>query len=539
MVKSQQGIKPLLIVSLAITCLVAAGIFLPAVTANPLIAQTSAYSTYLGGTEGEDATKVAFDNYGNTILIGQTPSDDFPVTDSAFQDTHGGGSGDWDGFVAKFSPSGDLLYSSYLGGSAYEHVTSVNIDSGNNIVLTGTTASADFPTTPDAYDSSFGGGVHDGFIMKLAPNGTLLYSSYLGGAGDDWIYGIQFDASENYMFSGWTSSTGLGTSGALHEDLIGGTDAFVARMSSSGATLQMFSYFGGTGNDRGWTLDIDSEYNYVFSGVTESSDYPVTGNAFQSGSTIGGDAILTKINHDGDTMVYSTYLGGNDEDLGLAITIDSDDNMILSGYTESDDLAVANALQSTFGGGTADIYVAKFNETGGLQFLTYLGGTGTDYCWEICVDPSDNIILGGRTSSSNYPAHDGLNDTHQGSYDAVVTKYTPDGQSIIASSFVGGGSSDIGEGIAVDSSGNVVLSGRTASDDFPVTSGAYQEEKDGSTDVFVCHIAFGLPTTTTTTNTTTTTTTTTPPPLDTTTLLLIGAGGVAVVIIIVIVLKRK
>jgi hypothetical protein len=154
------------------------------------------------------------------------------------------------------------------------------------------------------------------------------------------------------------------------------------------------------------------------------------------------------------------------------------------------------------------------------------------------VDSSDNIILGGRTSSSDYPAHDGLNDTHQGSYDAVVTKYSPDGQTIIASSFVGGISSDIGEGIAVDDSDNVVLSGRTASDDFPVTSGAYQEEKDGSTDVFVCHIAFGMPTTTTTTNTTTTTTTT-PPPLDTTTLLLIGAGGVAVVIIILVVLKRR
>ncbi len=540
MVKRQQGIKSLLTVSLAITCLVAAGIYLPTISANPMIAQTSTYSTYIGGTEGEDATKVAFDNEGNTILIGQTPSEDFPITAGAFQNTHGGGSGDWDGFVAKFSPSGDLLYSSFLGGSAYEHVTSVNIDSGNNIVLTGTTASSDFPTTPNAYDSTFGGGVHDAFIMKIAPNGTLLYSSYFGGAGDDWIYGIQFDSNGNYMFSGWTSSSGLGTTGALHEDLIGGTDGFIARVSSNGAALQMFSYLGGTGNDRIYVMDIDSSYNYVLGGITASSNYEVTGGAFQSSSTADGDAVLTKINHDGNTLVYSTYLGGSDEDLGLTVVVDSADNMILSGYTQSDDLAVYNAQQDTFGGGTADIFVAKFNTTGSIQFLTYLGGIGTDYCWDIAVDPSDNIVACGRTSSSDYPAHDGLNDTHSGSYDAVATKYTPDGQTIIASSFVGGSGADIGEGIAVDSSGNVVISGRTASDDFPVTSGAYQEERDGSTDVFVCHIAFGLPATTTTSNTTTTTTSTVPGfPLDTTTLILAGIGGIAVIGIVVLLLKRR
>ncbi|TFH04983.1 MAG: hypothetical protein E4H14_13620 [Candidatus Thorarchaeota archaeon] len=283
-------------------------------------------------------------------------------------------------------------------------------------------------------------------------------------------------------------------------------------------------------------MDIDSGYNYVLGGITASSNYEVTGGAFQTSSTAGGDVILTKINHDGNTLLYSTYLGGNDDDLGIGVTVDSTDSMILSGYTESDDLAVLNAQQATFGGGVADIYVAKFNETGSLQFLTYLGGTGTDYCWDIVIDPSDNIILGGRTSSSDYPAHDGLNDTRAGSYDAVATKYTPDGQTIIVSSFVGGTSSDIGEGIAVDEDGNVVLSGRTVSTDFPVTAGAYQEELAGSSDVFVCHIAFGLPTTTTTK---TTTTGDTGFPLDATTLLLIGAGVLAVVVLIVVVLKRK
>lgn len=532
-----QGIKPLFIGSLAITLLLAAGLVFPAVAANPLIAEASTYSTFFGGTEGEDATNVAFDNEGNTILIGQTPSNDFPTTTDALQAEYGGG--DWDGFVAKFNHAGDLLYSSYLGGWGYEHVTSVNTDSGNNILLAGTTGSSNFPTTPDALDSTFGG-LTDGFLMKIAPNGTLLYSTFFGGTGNDWIYGIELDALGNYMFSGWTDSTDLGTAGSLHPNPIGGTDGFVARVSSNGATLQMFSYLGGTGNDRIYNMDIDSEYNYVLGGITASSNYQITGSAYQSSPTADGDAVLTKINHDGNDLLYSTYLGGNDEDLGITVAIDSTDSMILSGYTQSHNLDVFNAQQATFGGGVADIFVAKFNGTGSLQFLTYLGGTGTDYCWDIVTDPSDNIFLGGRTSSSNYPVHDGLNDTYSGSYDAVATKYAPDGQTILASSFVGGSGSDIGEGIAVDSDGDVVLSGRTFSEDFPITAGAYQEEIAGSSDVFVCHIAFGLPATTTTNTTTTTMTTSdTGLPLDTTTLFMIGAGGIALVIVIVVALKRK
>ncbi|MHA1387272.1 MAG: hypothetical protein ACTSR9_02440 [Candidatus Thorarchaeota archaeon] len=529
------GIKSILMVSLAITSLVCAGLLLPAASANPLIADTSTYTTYLGGSSGEDATKVAFDNEGNTIVIGQTPSDDFPVTGSAFQSEYGGG--EWDGFVAKFSTSGELLFSSYLGGDDYEHVTSVNVDSGNNIVLTGTTGSSNFPTTPNGMDLTFGG-LTDGFIMKIAPNGTLLYSSFFGGAGNDWIYGIQFDSSENYMFSGWTTSTGLGTAGTLYPSAIGGDDSFVARVSADGTTVQMFTYFGGTGTDRSWTLDIDSEYNYVIAGITDSTNYPVSSDAFQSGSSANGDAVLTKIAYNGSTLLYSTLLGGNDEDLGLAVSIDSTDSIILSGYTESDDLAVANALQDTFGGGTADIYVAKFNSTYSLDFLTYLGGNGTDYCWEAVVDYEDNIIVAGRTSSSNYPAHNGLNDTAQGSMDAVATKYTPDGQIILVSSYIGGGSTDIGEGAAVDGNGNVVITGRTASSDFPVTADAYQTEIGGSTDVFVCHTAFDVPAVTST-NTTTNSIGTSGTPLEATTLLIIGVVGIGIVIVLVVILKRK
>jgi hypothetical protein len=483
-------------------CLLLATAFISTGSATLIVdisspATASNYCTLLGGTAGEDATKVAFDNEGNTILIGQTPSIDFPVTENALQSTYGGGP--WDAFVAKFSPSGELLYATYLGGNNYEHITSVNVDSMNNIVVAGMTSSSGFPTTADALQSSFAG-VGDGFITKIAPNGTLLYSTFFGGSGEDWIYGMEFDADENYMFGGFTGSTGLGTAGTFQNSFQGGFDVFIARVSADGTTKQMFSYIGGTGIDRGWTMTIDSAYNYIISGITSSNNYPVTPNAFQSSPTVGGDAILSKLSYNGSLLLYSTLVGGNDDDLGLGIDVDSAGNILLTGYTESDNLAVENAMQASFAGGSADIYLAKFNSTGSLQFLTYLGGIGTEYAWDLRVNPDNEIVIVGRTSSPDYPAHDGLNDTFSGAFDAVATVISSDGQTIIASSFIGGSGVDIGEGIAIDAEGNVVITGRTASSNFPITAGAYQGENAGSTDVFVCHTAFGLAATTTTTN---------------------------------------
>lgn len=541
----QKGLAIILVLTLL--CLLNTGIFghgfLPITIEKIRMSSASSdYTTYLGGSMGEDATKVAFDNEGNSLLIGQTPSEDFPITGNAFQSEYGGGN--WDGFIAKFSPSGELLFSSYLGGSGYEHVTTVIADSENNIVLAGTTGSANFPITPDALDSSFGG-LTDGFIMKIAPNGTLLYSTFFGGSGNDWIYGMAFDVSGNYMFSGYTDSSGLGTSGVYQQNQVGGSDAFVARISADGSTKQMFSYVGGSNTDRGYMMKIDSSHNYVFTGITISQDYPTTLDAFQSQVTSGGDAILTKISYDGSTLMYSTLLGGNDDDLGLSIAVDSNDNMIITGYTESDNLSVYNALQPTYAGDPADIYIAKFNETGSLLFLTYLGGDGTDYAWEVATDPDDNIVIAGRSSSSDYPAHDGLNDTLSGSFDAVATKITPDGQTIIVSSYIGGSMFDIGEGLAIDSEGNVVVSGRTASLDFPVTSGAYQEENAGTYDVFICHTAFNPPATTTTSSSTTTTTTSssttnsTDASSDNTMMLMIGGAAALIIIIAVIVVKKR
>ncbi|MCK5152424.1 MAG: hypothetical protein KAQ65_11300, partial [Candidatus Thorarchaeota archaeon] len=156
-------------------------------------AADSSFCTYFGGSNQEDATKVGFDNDGNTVLIGQTQSTDLPVTEGALQVEYGGGT--WDGFVCKYHENGTLLWATYLGGNDYEHVTNINFDSNNNIVLTGVTGSTDFHVTVDALQSS-NAGITDGFIVKLSPDGDLLYSSYFGGSGEDWAYGVHLDTSD-------------------------------------------------------------------------------------------------------------------------------------------------------------------------------------------------------------------------------------------------------------------------------------------------------------------------------------------------------
>ncbi|MHA2223504.1 MAG: SBBP repeat-containing protein, partial [Candidatus Thorarchaeota archaeon] len=306
---------------------------------NYLPASSSDFSTYFGGTDYDDATRVAFDEEGNTLLIGNTQSTDFPVTENAIQSSYGGG--DWDAIVAKFAENGSLVFSTYLGGFGYEHVTTITTDPHGNIVVAGVTFSSTFPTTNDAYQNSYGGS-GDGFLMKMNPNGELLYSTFFGGDGEDWIYGMEFDESGNYMFSGFTSSSGMATPEAFQTSRNGSHDAFVSKLNSAGDTLLLFSYIGGTDSDRAWFMTIDSSYNYILSGMTQSDDYPTTNGAYQETYGTNNDAMLTKILENGSNLVFSSYLGGGNEEAGIGLDVDSSDNILLTGYTESSNFPVNN-----------------------------------------------------------------------------------------------------------------------------------------------------------------------------------------------------
>jgi hypothetical protein len=529
------------ILCLTITTMMLLGLATSGSMANHYIpALGPTFITYFGGSNFEDATKVAFDNEGNTILIGQTQSNNLNTTDNAFQPNAGGG--DWDAFIAKFDPMGELLFCSYLGGTGYEHITSVNVDADNNMVIAGTTGSGGLPTTTGALHENHIGSL-DGFVFVIAPNGTILYGTYFGGTQEDWIYGMEFDDSGNLLFAGWTNSIGLATSGVYQETYQGGGgDAFVARLSNDTSTLQMFSYIGGTGDDRGWSMTIDDSCNFIISGVA-GAGFPTTPDAYQSihEGFLSTDAFLTKVSYSGASLNFSTLLGGSLDDIGLGVDVDSHGDIILTGDTESNDLDTLNAVQEDYAGGTNDFFASKFNATGYPYFVTYIGGNATDRCWDARVDVDDHLVLVGRTNSIDFPALAGMNITKSGGFDACVTKLSSDGQTILASTFIGGDGEDIGEGIAVNNLGDLVVTGRTWSANFPISDGAHQDEIAGLSDVFVCHAPFHNRTVPVTPTTTTTSPTPGPlPPLDTNTILIIAAtGGIVIVVVLAALLIRK
>ncbi len=265
------------------------------------------YSTFLGGRNGsETGYGIAVDAGGNIYVTGVTSSIDFPVTPGAFQTASGGND---DAFVTKLNPAGggstDLIYSTYLGGSGFENGLGIAVDSSPspNAYVTGYTDSPNFPTTTGAFQTTSGGG-EDAFVTKLNPVGSgsadLAYSTYLGGSGSDRGYKIAVDAqpNPNAYVTGTTSSTDFPTAGALQTTSGGLSDAFVTRLNPTASGLVYSTYLGGTGGDQGLGIAVDGSCSAYVTGVTDSSDFPITAGAFQP--AFGGffDAFVAKLADD-------------------------------------------------------------------------------------------------------------------------------------------------------------------------------------------------------------------------------------------------
>lgn len=395
------------------------------------------YSTYLGGSDLDEAFGIAVDGLGNAYMTGATFSNNFPTTEGAFQTTYGGGFGD--GFVTKLSPTGSaLVYSTYLGGSGQDGGNGIAVDAAGDVHVTGLTSSwYDFPTTAGAFQTTFGNGYQKAFVTKLDPTGsTLVYSTYLGGSDIsdfDQGEGIALDTLGNAYATGFTHSADFPTTAGASQTRLAGIDnAFVTKLSFSGSAL--YSTFLGGGNiDHGSGIATDAEGNAYVTGFTDSTDFPTTTGAFQT--TFHGvvDAFVTKLNPTGSSIVYSTYLGGTDDDGGGAIAVDTAGNAYVMGSTQSTDFpTTAGALQTTFGG-VYDTFVTKLDFTGSvpLVYSTYLGGSGgdggvglgLDAPGGIAVDPLGNAYVSGTTRSTDFPTTArAFQVTSGGNYDVFVAK---------------------------------------------------------------------------------------------------------------------
>ena len=383
-----------------------------------------------------------------------------------------------------------LMYSTYLGGEDVDIGTSIAVDSAGNAYITGYTE-GDFPTKnplqPD-YDADD----DMAFVSKINPSGSaLMYSTYLGGYQGNPGYGIAVDSAGNAYVTGSTTSSNFPTVNPLQPHLEGDANAFVAKLNPTGSALVYSTYLGGSVDDVGMGIAVDSSGNAHVTGFTESTNFP-TKNPLQPTYGSGyNNAFVAKINPSGSALVYSTYLGGSVDEVGFGIAVDSSGDTYVTGLSGSPDFPTKNPLQPTLGGGY-DAFVAKINPSGSaLRYSTYLGGGGTDVGYGIAVDSSGNAYVVGATASTNFPTKNPLQPVYGGGGDAFVAKINPSGSALVYSTYLGGSEDDAGMGIAVDSSGNANVTGYTYSTNFPTTAGAFQTSLAGpeATNAFLTALA--------------------------------------------------
>jgi len=424
------------------------------------------YSTYLGGSKGDIGHAITVDSSGCAYIAGGTDSYDFPTRDP-YQAASAGGWGDV--FVTKLSASGDsLVYSTYLGGSSTDSALGIAIDSSGNAYIVGSAGSDDFPTK-NAYQAAKSG-IHSGFATKLSASGdSLVYSTYLD--------------------TGYTSvaSIAIDTSGCAY--IAAGGSAI--KLSSSGDSLVYWVDL--SVGSRGIAID-SSGCAYVV-GSTASDDLP-TKNAYQAAYGGGNsDAFLVKLSASGNSTMYSTYLGGNDNDWGRGVAVDLSGCAYVTGDTRSSDFPTENPFQATHGSGggsPGDAFVTKIDTTksgdDSLIYSTYLGGTQYDGGWNIAIGTSGCAYIIGKTSSTNFPTLNSFQ-TYCGGTDVFVTKLSATGDSLVYSTYLGGSNSEQGYGIAVDSSGCAYVTGNVISTNFPTTVGALDSSYGGVWDAFVTKIS--------------------------------------------------
>jgi hypothetical protein len=382
------------------------------------------YSTYLGGSTPngaarDSASDIAVDSDGHAYVVGLTNSTDFP-TQNAFQTDQG----TVDAFVCKLAPAGNaLVYSTYVGGGGYDAGVGIAVDSSGCAYVTGQTFSGNFPLE-NPYQATLPG-FSAVFVSKLSPAGdSLRYSTYIGGDDDDLGYAIAVNADLNAYVTGRTSSTDFPTVNPYQAFPGGGglfeNDVFVVRLAPTGDSLVYSTYIGGANSESGEGIGVDDSGHAYIAGGTASPDFPMQvpyDSAFDT-----GECFVTKLAPTGDSLVYSTFLGGSGGDVGKGIAVDGIGHAYVTGYTNSGDFPILAAVQDSLAGGS-DVFVTQFSPAGdGLVFSTFLGSTGGDRVTDIAVEAGSVYITGHTGSLNGFPTENPYQETSDGSFDGYVAK---------------------------------------------------------------------------------------------------------------------
>ena len=480
-----------------------------------------AYSTYLGGTLNDEARGIAVDADGNVYVAGVTSSSaTFPRVGGIATVTGG-----LEAFVSKLNAAGDsLIYSTFLGHEATESAEGIAVDESGEAYVTGFTRSPMFPTTAGGYQRVINTGNYSVFVTRLnAAGNNLLYSTFLGGntssvPGGGVLQeglGIAVDSTGHAYVTGWTTTLNFPQAGAYQGSNGGQIDAFVTKLNTNAAgaaSLVYSTYLGGGGIDRGVGIAVDSIGHAYVTGWTDSgagAPFP-TWNPVQATLAGGTDAFVAKLDTlvvGASSLIYSTYLGGSGSENPNSpwpggIAVDSTGHAYVTGSTNSWSSSpipfptTPSAYQATtVGVGDLDAFLTKLNPAGtAILYSTFFGGTGNDVGFGVAVDSTGHAYLtgeAGQLSSDDFPIRSAVQPVFGGdTADAFVAKIDTGASgdaSLMYSTFFGGSSAELGFGIALDSTGNAYVSGKTNSAGI-ATAGAFQAGPQGATDAFVAKI---------------------------------------------------
>jgi Beta-propeller repeat len=366
-----------------------------------------------------------------------------------------------------------LVYSSFLGGFDDDEGHSIAADAAGDLYLTGVT-----------YSTTAGDG--DVFIRKIAPDGSaFLYNADIGGSDDDIGNGIAVDPLGSAYVGGRTASLDFPLANPFQNGNAGAVNAFVLRLDPTGSTLIFSTYIGGSADDRGFAIALDTQGNVYLTGAESSVDFPTSNGAYQTQNRGGLDCFVVKFDSQGNG-IFSTLIGGGSDDQAFSIAVDSQGNSYITGQTLSDSYPQANPSFQHSRHGGLDAFVTEISADGtGLVYSTFAGGGGDDSGGGIAVDPAGNAYVVGTTASSDFPTTNGAYRTGYagGASDIFVLAYTINGQNLLFSTLLGSHGTDEGNGIALDNADNVYITGDTDSDQYPVTSGAVQPNRKGGFDI--------------------------------------------------------
>jgi hypothetical protein len=439
--------------------------------------QSVLWGTFLGGTGIDGSMCMLVDGEGDIVVAGMTDSEDFPIL-NPYDSTFNGG--ELDIFVAKLSADGSrLLWGTFIGGSAEDHVYCMAFDPNMSIVIAGETRSMDMPVTPGAFDTTFHLGEPDSgdiYAAKLTAAGnSLLWGTYIGGRNYDWILSCVIDKDGNVLLAGKTTSPDIPVPGGFDTSPSNYGDIYIAQLSGDGSLLLWATYLGGIYDEEAYAIALTPYDQLIIAGYSASPDIPVP-NGYQTIKGQFSNIYIANIDIIENKVIWGTFIGG-DASWGYSVAVNGYGEIYVVGGTYSDNMPTPNGYSSFFGGKT-DIYAAELSSDGkNLLWGTYLPGSEDDYAWSCALDAMGNLFVAGGTLSDDIPVPIGYDTQYKGRGKMYIAKLAGAGRELLWGTYLGGSDFETTAAMAMDPWGNVIIAGYTMSPDFPVPNGYDQVYK--------------------------------------------------------------